>query len=206
MASRPALDTILAALGILLSAIPLALPLVLQVNLALGAAFLAKKHHAIVTSIPALQDIASMSILCSDKTGTLTTAKMSIIPQSSYAEEGFTKDDVTMYAYLCANSDKKDDPIGRAVVFAFEKCEGGKKKVEEEGYKQDTLIGFNPEVKRVITFVAAPGGKIITIAKGLPPKVIDTKAGGKDSAECQWEVEMAMTRRSWRESRKRTRV
>lgn len=61
--------TILDALGILISAIPVALPLVLQVNLALGAAFLAKKHHAIVTSIPALQDIASMSVLCSDKTG-----------------------------------------------------------------------------------------------------------------------------------------
>jgi H+-transporting ATPase len=40
-------------IGILISAIPVALPLVLQVNLALGAAFLAKKHHAIVTSIPA---------------------------------------------------------------------------------------------------------------------------------------------------------
>lgn len=61
---------ILDALGILISAIPVALPLVLQVNLALGAAFLAKKHHAIVTSIPALQDIASMSILCSVSTNT----------------------------------------------------------------------------------------------------------------------------------------
>jgi len=44
----------------------------------LGASFMAQKHNAIVTSIPALQDIASMSMLCSDKTGTLTTAKISI--------------------------------------------------------------------------------------------------------------------------------
>jgi H+-transporting ATPase len=71
--------TILAALSILIASIPVALPLVLQVNLALGASFLAKEHSAIVTSIPALQDIASMSILCSDKTGTLTTANMSVI-------------------------------------------------------------------------------------------------------------------------------
>ena len=61
--------TILDSLSILIASIPIALPLVLQVNLALGASFMAKEHHAIVTSIPALQDIASMSMLCSDKTG-----------------------------------------------------------------------------------------------------------------------------------------
>jgi hypothetical protein len=49
----------------MIASIPIALPLVMQVVLALGASFLAKEHHAIVTSIPALQDIASMSILCS---------------------------------------------------------------------------------------------------------------------------------------------
>ena len=59
--------TILDALSILIASIPIALPLVLQVNLALGASYLAKNYHAIVTSIPALQDIASMSMLCSDK-------------------------------------------------------------------------------------------------------------------------------------------
>lgn len=62
-------SSILDALSIMIASIPVALPLVLQVNLALGASFLAKEHHAIVTSIPALQDIASMSMLCSDKTG-----------------------------------------------------------------------------------------------------------------------------------------
>lgn len=184
-------DTILTALGILISAIPIALPLVLQVNLALGAAFLAKKHHAIVTSIPALQDIASMSILCSDKTGTLTTAKMSIIPDQIYAEDGFSKDDVTLYAYLCANSDKKDDPIDRAVIASFDINESAKKKLEDEGFQKESLIGFNPEVKRVIAFINAPGGRKITIAKGLPAKVMNTEAGGKDDSECQWKVDKA---------------
>ena len=62
--SKNAKDVILNALGIMIASIPVALPLVLQVNLALGASFMAKEHHAIVTSIPALQDIASMSMLC----------------------------------------------------------------------------------------------------------------------------------------------
>eukprot|EP00438_Fugacium_kawagutii_P003143 Skav207118 [mRNA] locus=scaffold156:242495:247259:- [translate_table: standard] len=70
--------TLLTALSILIAAVPIALPLVLQVTMAIGAYRMATDHHAIVTRMSALQDIASMDVLCSDKTGTLTTAKMSI--------------------------------------------------------------------------------------------------------------------------------
>jgi len=63
--NQPWDEAVLAALVILIASIPIALPLVMQVVMALGAAYLAKEHHAIITSIPALQDIASMSILCS---------------------------------------------------------------------------------------------------------------------------------------------
>lgn len=184
-------ETVLSALSIMIAAIPIALPLVLQVNMALGAAFLAKHHNAIVTSIPALQDIASMSILCSDKTGTLTTAKMSIIPDSIHAAEGFEKEDVLLFASLCSNPDKKDDPIDRATLQAFEKDEAGKKKLEEIGYKQESVIGFNPEVKRTIGFVRKKDGNIMTVAKGLPAKIVDTAAGGLDSGEIQWKCEKA---------------
>lgn len=184
-------ETVLSALSIMIAAIPIALPLVLQVNMALGAAFLAKHHNAIVTSIPALQDIASMSILCSDKTGTLTTAKMSIIPDSIHAAEGFEKEDVLLFASLCSNPDKKDDPIDRATLQAFEKDEAGKKKLEEIGYKQESVIGFNPEVKRTIGFVRKKDGNVMTIAKGLPAKIVDTSAGGLDSGEIQWKCEKA---------------
>ena len=79
-------ESILAALSILIASIPIALPLVLQVNLALGASFLAKEYNAIVTSIPALQDIASMSMLCSDKTGETLLAHL------NYASPALTND------------------------------------------------------------------------------------------------------------------
>ncbi|KAL3917900.1 MAG: hypothetical protein SGILL_004495 [Bacillariaceae sp.] len=180
-------DTILAALSILIASIPVALPLVLQVNLALGASFLAKEHHAIVTSIPALQDIASMSMLCSDKTGTLTTAKMSVIRDRIIAIGDFTKDDVIRYAKLCSNADKKDDPIDKAVLQAYQDSEISE---EDDDYKQTEIIGFNPVVKRVVAFVDHKG-KILTVAKGLPAKIIDTEAGGIDDHECQWQVEGA---------------
>jgi H+-transporting ATPase len=179
--------TILAALSILIASIPVALPLVLQVNLALGASFLAKEHHAIVTSIPALQDIASMSMLCSDKTGTLTTAKMSVIRDRIVAVGDFTKEDVIRFAKLCSNADKKDDPIDKAVLRAYEESEVS---TEDGDYTQTEIIGFNPTVKRVVAFVDN-NGKTITVTKGLPAKVIDTEAGGLDDHECQWQVEGA---------------
>lgn len=179
-------ETILNALSIMIAAIPVALPLVLQVNLALGASFLAKKHHAIVTSIPALQDIASMSILCSDKTGTLTTANMSIIIDRISGVGDFNETDVITYGYLCSNPDKKDDPIDRAVVGAFERSIQAQEKCTQ--FKQTKIIGFNPEVKRTVSFVTS-AGKTFTIAKGLPAKIIDTEAGGKDSHEIQWKVQ-----------------
>ena len=100
-------NTITDALAILVASIPIALPLVLNVNLALGASFMANQFHAIVTTLPALQDIASMSMLCSDKTGTLTTANMSIITERVFAAAGFTKEQVVLYAQLCSNADKK---------------------------------------------------------------------------------------------------
>lgn len=168
----------------MIASIPIALPLVLQVNLALGASFLAKHYHAIVTSTPALQDIASMSMLCSDKTGTLTTANMSIIEESIYAADGFTNNEVIMYAFLCSNADKKDDPIDRAIVTAF-----AKSAASSDGFVQTEIIGFNPTVKRVVAFVKDPSGKTMTIAKGLPAKIINTEAGSLDDHELQWKVD-----------------
>ena len=60
---------ILTCLSIIVASIPVARPLVLQVTMALGAGKMAREFSAVVTSLPALQDISSMSVLCSDKTG-----------------------------------------------------------------------------------------------------------------------------------------
>ena len=84
-------NPLLAALSILIASVPVALPLVLQVTMAIGAGNMAAKHHSIVTRMSALQDIASMSVLCSDKTGTITTAKMTINLERLALLVGFLK-------------------------------------------------------------------------------------------------------------------
>jgi hypothetical protein len=61
---------------------------------------------------------------------------------------------------------------------------------DDEDYVQTEIIGFNPTMKRVVAFVDWKD-QMLTVAKGLPAKIIDTEAGGVDEHECQWKVEGA---------------
>jgi H+-transporting ATPase len=64
-------------LVLLIGGIPIAMPTVLSVTLAIGAKELSQ-HKAIVTHVTAIEELAAVTILCSDKTGTLTLNKLII--------------------------------------------------------------------------------------------------------------------------------
>eukprot|EP00747_Dinoflagellata_sp_TGD_P090926 gnl/TRDRNA2_/TRDRNA2_164882_c1_seq1.p1 gnl/TRDRNA2_/TRDRNA2_164882_c1~~gnl/TRDRNA2_/TRDRNA2_164882_c1_seq1.p1 ORF type:complete len:979 (+),score=187.27 gnl/TRDRNA2_/TRDRNA2_164882_c1_seq1:173-2938(+) len=205
-------QTLLIALSILIAAVPVALPLVLQVTMAIGAYRMATRHNAIVTRMSALQDIASMDVLCSDKTGTLTTAKMSINLDLIWpaAEKGFellgassgqashilrAKQQILLaMAFLASNPDKKDDAVDGCVLRAVSKMDAerdGAVSWITDGYKQLHLKGFDPETKRTVARVQgghddAQKQKQLIVAKGLVTKVMDTADGGVDSGELQW--------------------
>ena len=72
-------NVILMALSLVIASVPVALPMVMQITMAIGARKMAD-HKAIVTHLTALQEVASMTVLCSDKTGTLTTANITVMP------------------------------------------------------------------------------------------------------------------------------
>lgn len=184
---------IASCLSIVIASVPVALPLVLQVTMALGAGMMARDHNAVVTSLPALQDIASMTVLCSDKTGTLTTAKISIIGDAIWCNVAgnFTKEDVTFYAGLASNRDKKEDPIDRAVIGNFDRTLSPAKLSEAKEFKLVRSVGFNPIYKRVMWVFQHPIHGTVLIGKGLANKVIDTAQGGVDDADDQWCVEGA---------------
>ena len=171
------------SLAILVASIPIALPIVMQVTMALGMKELSKVHRAIVTSVPALQDIACMSILCSDKTGTLTTALITIQTDGIVSSDKFEDEDVLLYAAAAANADKLGDPIDSAILRAREAPHRN-----GEGWTQDRLVGFSPVTKRTLAFVSKPDGSNVIIAKGILSKILDTAAGGKDDADLQWKV------------------
>ncbi len=106
------LDILPLILVVLLSAIPVALPAMFTVTMALGSMELAKKG-VIVTRLSAAEDAATMDVLCVDKTGTITTNKLTIakvIPQN-----GFSEKDVVLYGAL-ASHEANQDPIDIAFI------------------------------------------------------------------------------------------
>ena len=106
------LDILPLVLVVLLSAIPVALPAMFTVTMALGAMELAKKG-VIVTRLSAAEDAATMDVLCLDKTGTITTNKLTIakvIPQN-----GFSEKDVVLFGAL-ASLMANQDPIDVAFI------------------------------------------------------------------------------------------
>ena len=150
---------------------------------------MAREYNAVVTSLPALQDISSMSVLCSDKTGTLTTANIAIHGESVWLNSGFSKEDLALFGALASNRDKKEDPIDRSVINHFDKVYGATGMQACADYEKVRLVGFNPIYKRVVAEFKHPRYGTVTIAKGLPSKLINTADGGVDDALDQWAVE-----------------
>ncbi len=161
-----ALELLKFSLVLVVAAIPAALPAVLSITMAIGAYELAKKQ-AIVTKLVAVEELAGVDVLCADKTGTLTKNQLTTgdpVPVG----EGFTKEDVILYAALASREEDKD-PIDLAVLGALEKC-GLTEKYKQ--YKQVEFKPFDPVRKRTEALVEGPGGERFMVAKGAPQVIL----------------------------------
>merc|ERR1719409_2045355 len=105
-------------LSLVIASVPVALPMVMKVTLSIGAKEMADEG-GIVTHLTALEEIASMKVLCSDKTGTLTTAQMTVYFEQAECYSGYTQEQVMEFAAVASNPANKDDPIDTAVYKAF---------------------------------------------------------------------------------------
>jgi plasma-membrane proton-efflux P-type ATPase len=110
----PLLDTLPIALVVLMSAVPVALPVMFTVSMALGSMELAR-HGVLITRLNAVEDAASMDVLCADKTGTLTVNRMSLV--GSFPLPGFTENDIVHTGALASN-EANADPIDLAFLRA----------------------------------------------------------------------------------------
>ena len=147
-------------LVLIVASIPVALPAVLSVTMAVGAISIAKKK-AIVSNLPSIEELAGIDIFCSDKTGTLTQNKMSISQPKTYS--GFSEKDLFTYAVLSSQKENKD-PIEKPMLDYLKEHYPQN---EVNNYKQQNFIPFDPIHKKTeASFLYQE--KLVTITKGAP--------------------------------------
>ena len=160
--SDPILATLQFALVLTVAAIPVAMPTVLSVTMAVGARLLAKKE-AIVTRLAAIEELAGVDVLCSDKTGTLTQNKLTL--GDPFSVNGIPGDQVILCAALASRAEDKDT-IDLAVI-------GGVK--DEQALKSYQVVHFqpfDPVHKRTEATVKGGDGKQFFVAKGAPQVIL----------------------------------
>jgi len=165
----PILSTLEFALVLLVAAIPVAMPTVLSVTMAVGARLLAKKE-AIVTRLSAIEELAGVDVLCSDKTGTLTENKLTL--GDPFSVSGIPADQLILDAALASRAEDKDT-IDLAVI-------GGLKNDQAlKGYQVVHFQPFDPVHKRTEATVKASDGTQFYVAKGAPQVILEisTNAG-----------------------------
>jgi len=162
----PMLTTLQFALVLTVAAIPVAMPTVLSVTMAVGARLLARKE-AIVTRLAAIEELAGVDILCSDKTGTLTQNKLTL--GDPFSVDGVTAVEVILSAALASRAENKDT-IDLAVL-------GGLKNDQDlKGYEVVHFQPFDPVHKRTEATVKGTDGKEFKTTKGAPQVILELSA------------------------------
>ena len=166
----PILTTLQFALVLTVAAIPVAMPTVLSVTMAVGARLLAKKQ-AIVTRLVAIEELAGVDVLCADKTGTLTQNKLTL--GDPFSVNNVPAEQVILNAALASRADN-NDTIDLAVL-------GGLKNDQAlKGYKVGHFQPFDPVHKRTEATVTGPDGKAFKVTKGAPQVILALSANAAE--------------------------
>ena len=160
------LTTLQFALVLTVAAIPVAMPTVLSVTMAVGARLLAKKQ-AIVSRLVAIEELAGVDVLCADKTGTLTQNKLTL--GDAFSVNNIPAEQIVLTAAL-ASREENNDTIDLAVL-------GGVKNKEElKNYQVVHFMPFDPVHKRTEATVKGKDGKAFKVTKGAPQVILALSA------------------------------
>ncbi len=173
------LTTLQFALVLTVAAIPVAMPTVLSVTMAVGARLLAKKQ-AIVSKLVAIEELAGVDTLCADKTGTLTQNKLTL--GDPFCVDNIQAAQLILDGALASRADDKDT-IDLAVI-------GGlKDDAALKTYKVTHFQPFDPVHKRTEATVTGPDGKQFKVTKGAPQVILALSA---DAAKVKSTVDKAV--------------
>ena len=159
----PMLTTLQFALVLTVAAIPVAMPTVLSVTMAVGARVLAAKE-AIVSRLAAIEELAGVDVLCSDKTGTLTQNKLTL--GEPFTVAGVAADEVVLAAGLASRAEN-NDTIDAAVLA------GVKDASALEACRVTHYQPFDPVHKRTEAAILAADGKRFDVSKGAPQVILE---------------------------------
>jgi H+-transporting ATPase len=167
------LESIRFVLVLAVASVPVALPAVLSVTMAIGASTLAKRN-AIVSNFKAIEELAGVDELCIDKTGTLTKNAITVTSPKTYGD--FSVSDLFAYALLASNL-SYTSPIEKAIKLYTEEHS-----LEENlpQYKIKSFIPFDPTRKMTEAAVATKNEEF-TIMMGAP-QVIVSRLGKNENA------------------------
>ncbi|XP_062008029.1 ATPase 9, plasma membrane-type [Rosa rugosa] len=161
---RDGIDNLLV---LLIGGIPIAMPTVLSVTMAIGSHRLSTQG-AITKRMTAIEEMAGMDVLCSDKTGTLTLNKLTV---DKTMVEVFVKDvdkDGLILLGARASRVENQDAIDTCIVGML-----GDPKEAREGITEVHFLPFNPVEKRTAITYIDPDGNWHRVSKGAPEQIID---------------------------------
>ena len=163
---EPILTVLQFALVLTVAAIPVAMPTVLSVTMAVGARLLAKKQ-AIVSKLVAIEELAGVDVLCADKTGTLTQNKLTL--GEPFCLDAINADDLILAGALASQA-ANNDTIDLAVLV------GLKDKQALKPYQVTHFQPFDPVHKRTEATVKGADGKTFKVTKGAPQVILALSA------------------------------
>jgi len=167
---RNALESLLFAVALAVGLTPEFLPMITTVTLSAGAVRMARKK-VIVKHLAAIQNFGSIDILCTDKTGTLTSGEMSL--ERSLDPVGLPSDRALFLAFLNSRFESGiKSPLDAAIL----KDGGGR---SDEGYRKSDEIPFDFE-RRMLSIVVEKEGRFLLITKGAPEQILAACATYED--------------------------
>jgi H+-transporting ATPase len=178
----------------LIIGVPVGLPVVTTTTLAVGAAYLAKQK-AIVQKLTAIESLAGVDVLCSDKTGTLTANQLSI--REPYVAEGQDVNWMMAVAALASSHNIKSlDPIDKVTILTLKRYPKARE-ILQKNWKTVKFSPFDPVSKRITAVVRCDGDEYVC-AKGAPKAILNLSNCDEETARLFRDKSSEFARRGFR--------
>ncbi|GAM40336.1 hypothetical protein EIK77_010828 [Talaromyces pinophilus] len=174
--------------------VPVGLPVVTTTTLAVGAAYLAQQK-AIVQKLTAIESLAGVDVLCSDKTGTLTANQLSI--REPYVAEGVDVNWLFAVAAIASSHNVKNlDPIDKVTILTLRRYPKARE-ILARNWVTEKYTPFDPVSKRITTVCTCDGVRY-TCAKGAPKAILNLSECSEEEARLYRDKAAEFARRGFR--------